>query len=79
MKKICPPHEGSTFKAKLAEIKQKQSGESVEEYAYRISDIASRAYTDNEAALKEKACFSSFMKEDETSRKHEHENFRTSC
>jgi hypothetical protein len=62
MKKLCPPHEGSTFKAKLAEMKQKPSGESIEEYAYRISDTASRAYTDHEIALKEEACFSSFMK-----------------
>ena len=81
MKKICPPHEGSTFKAKLAEIKQKQSGESVEEYAYRISDISSRAYTDNEAALKEEACFSSFMKgltdPDLKMKLHENTNIKT--
>lgn len=62
IKKMCPPHEGSTFKARLADMIQKPSGETVEEYAYRISDTASRAYTDSEAALKEEACFSAFMK-----------------
>ena len=62
IKKMCPPHEGSTFKARLADMIQKPSGETVEEYAYRISDTASRAYTDSESALKEEACFSVFMK-----------------
>ena len=66
---------------KAAEMKQKQSGESVKEYAYRISDIASRAYTDNEAALKEEACFSSFMKgltdPDLKMKLHENTNMKT--
>ena len=60
-KKINPSHEGRTFRSKLADLKQK-SGESIEDFAYRITDTASRAYSDFEDALREEACFSSFLK-----------------
>ena len=62
MKKMCPPHEGSTFRALLADIKQKSSGESVEDFAFRISETASRAFSDSQDLLREDACFSSFRK-----------------
>ena len=60
-KKINPSHEGRTFRSKLADLKQK-SGESIEDFAYRITDTASRAYSESEEALQEEACFSSFLK-----------------
>ena len=60
-RKINPSHEGRTFRSKLADLKQK-SGESIEDFAYRITDTASRAYSEFEDALREEACFSSFLK-----------------
>ena len=62
MKKMCPPHEGSTYRAMLAEMKQKSSGEGVEEFAYRISETASRAFAESQELLREDACLSSFRK-----------------
>ena len=61
MTKMCPPHEGSTFRARLAEIKQKR-GEVVDEFAYRIQETASRAFSDSQDLLREDACFSAFRK-----------------
>ena len=61
IKKISPTHEGRTFKSMLADLKQKE-GENIEEFSYRISDVASRAYDVSQELLKEEACFNSFMK-----------------
>ena len=60
-KKMNPSHEGRTMRSKLADLRQDKN-EKAEDLAYRITDIASRAYTESEVALKEEACFSAFMK-----------------
>jgi hypothetical protein len=63
IKKMTPSHEGRTFRSKLADLRQ-ESSENVEDFAFRISDTASRAFqeTSEELLLKEEACLSSFLK-----------------
>ena len=60
-KKMNPSYEGRTLKSKLADLKQNRN-EKAENFAYRINDTVSRAYTETEEALKEEACFSTFLK-----------------
>ena len=74
-KKINPAHDGRTYRAKLSELKQ-NSGEKVEDFVYRITDTASRAYTDVESQLQEEACFTTLMKglRDQELRMKLHEN-----
>jgi hypothetical protein len=63
VKKMTPSHEGRTFRSKLADLKQ-LSNENVEDFAFKISDTASRAFRDTaqDALLREEACFSAFLK-----------------
>ena len=60
-KKMSPSHGGRTYRTKLTELKQ-DTGEKVEDFAYRIADTASRAYSDTEHMLQEEASFATFMK-----------------
>ena len=63
IKKINPSHEGRTYRTKLADLRQ-DSKECIEDFAYRLSDTASRAFADtpSERLLREEACFSAFLK-----------------
>jgi hypothetical protein len=63
IKKINPSHEGRTYRLKLADLRQDRK-ECIEDFAYRLSDTASRAFADtpSDQLLREEACFSSFLK-----------------
>lgn len=63
VKKMTPSHEGRTFRSKLADLKQ-MGIESVEDFAFSISDTASNAFRDTalDALLREEAYFFSFLK-----------------
>ena len=60
-RKMAPAHESRTFKSMLADLSQK-SEESIEEFAYRIFSIASRAYSDDEKIIREEASYNAFMR-----------------
>ena len=61
MAKIAPLHQNKTFKNILADMTQKKT-ESVADFADRIIEMASRAYTDAEVAVREDACLRTMLR-----------------
>lgn len=61
IRKMTPPHEAQNLMLKLSDLKQIK-GESIEDFAYRLREMSSRAYSDDEEASKLAACYSAFLK-----------------
>ena len=61
IEKMTPRHEAENLKLQLSDIRQ-SAGESIEDFAFRLREMASRAYSTDEEASKLAACYSAFLK-----------------
>ena len=59
--KMTPRHEAESLKLKLLDEKQRK-GESIEDFAFRLTEISRRAHSNTEEPSRKSACYSTFLK-----------------